>query len=92
MHFVIAYDIPSDRRRQKIMNRLKDSGVRVQYSVFEAELDEARFQHLLSDLLKLLRPRDDRLHVYRLCQNCYLRSQSFGKSLPLEAFINRIVE
>jgi CRISPR-associated protein Cas2 len=42
MHFVIAYDIEQDRRRNKVMSALKDYGLRVQYSVFECDLDRAR--------------------------------------------------
>ena len=32
--YVIAYDIPNDRRRQKIADLLEGYGKRVQYSVF----------------------------------------------------------
>ena len=33
MHYVIAYDVESDKRRTKMMKKLKDKGERVQYSV-----------------------------------------------------------
>ena len=78
MHYVIAYDVESDKRRTKMANKLKDKGARVQYSVFEVESDEARLRELVAELRKLMQPRTDRLHVYRLCESCYLRSDSYG--------------
>ena len=48
MQFVVAYDIRQDRRRNKVMNTLKDFGLRVQYSVFECELTARR--HLVTNL------------------------------------------
>ena len=33
---VVSYDVPDDRRRTRLADRLLDFGVRVQYSVFEA--------------------------------------------------------
>ena len=80
MQYVIAYDIESDRRRKKVMNRLKDFGLRVQYSVYECELDGARFQQLKTDLMPMIDRKTDKLHIYRLCESCFLRSESFGRS------------
>jgi CRISPR-associated protein Cas2 len=80
MQYVIAYDIQSDRRRTKVMNRLKDFGLRVQFSVFECELDARRLEMLKQDLLPLIDRKTDKLHIYRLCEACYLRSESFGRT------------
>jgi CRISPR-associated endonuclease Cas2 len=40
MFCVIGYDCTDDRRRLRVAKVLEDYGYRVQYSVFEAELDE----------------------------------------------------
>ncbi len=77
MHYVIAYDVESNKRRTKIANKLKDHGTRVQFSVFELESDEPRLRQLVTELRNLMQPRTDRLHVYRLCESCYLRSDAF---------------
>lgn len=78
MHFVIAYDIEQDRRRNKVMSTLKDYGLRVQYSVFECELNETRIRELRARLRTLLDRRRDRLHIYPMCNGCFFRSESLG--------------
>lgn len=83
MQYVIAYDIAANRRRTKVMNRLKDFGLRVQYSVFECELDETRLDQLKKDLLPLINRKTDKLHIYRMCETCYFRSESFGVGKPV---------
>lgn len=83
MRYVIAYDVTSDRRRRKVLDRLRNYGYRVQYSVVECELDGARLQSLKNDVLPLLNRRTDRLAIYRQCETCYLRSDRFGSAEPL---------
>ena len=38
--YLVCYDITSDRVRNKIVKTLEGYGRRVQYSVFECDLDE----------------------------------------------------
>jgi CRISPR-associated protein Cas2 len=89
MHYVIAYDVVKAKRRTKIMNRLKDNGLRIQYSVFEVETDAARgairesqMSALIAELKEMIEPKTDRLHVYRLCESCFLRSEAHGAEQP----------
>ena len=56
--------ISSDRRRAKVMNTLKDFGLRVQYSVFECELTAARAAELRNQLHDLMDRRTDKVHIY----------------------------
>jgi CRISPR-associated endonuclease Cas2 len=42
MLFIVAYDIPDDGTRSLIADELQNWGHRVQYSVFECDLDEKR--------------------------------------------------
>jgi CRISPR-associated protein Cas2 len=79
MHFVVAYDIVQDRRRNKVMNTLKNFGLRAQYSVFECELTAHRADQLWQQLSSLIDPRRDRIHMYPLCDACFFRSQSLGR-------------
>jgi CRISPR-associated protein Cas2 len=78
MMFVVTYDIAQSRRRTRVMNRLKNYGLHVEFSVFECELDSQRLARLKDDVLPLLNLRTDRLHVYRLCEACWLRSERYG--------------
>ena len=79
MHYVVAYDIVQDRRREKVMNALKDFGLRVQYSVFECELTSGRLDVLRQRLHKLIDLRRDRVHIYPLCEACFFGAESLGQ-------------
>ncbi len=79
MHYVVAYDVVQSRRRRKVMETLKDHGLRVQYSVFECELTGAALATLKLRLAKLIDHRKDKLHIYPLCDACYFRSESLGR-------------
>ena len=68
--YVITYDIPADRRRNKVATALEDHGRRVQYSVFEASLTAAQFERLRQRLQKLIQPEEDSVRYYRLCDAC----------------------
>lgn len=82
MHYVVAYDITSDFRRRKVLHLLKNYGIRVQFSVVECELDRKRLDRLKHELTTLINPREDRLHLYPLCDNCYFQAESLGSELP----------
>ena len=70
-HFVVvSYDMPDDRRRNRVCKLLKDYGERVQYSVFECLLDEEGLQRMKRAVRKVIRPRVDRVRYYYLCQGC----------------------
>lgn len=45
--YVVAYDIPCDKRRKKISDLLEGYGQRVQYSVFECRLSSDKYKELL---------------------------------------------
>ena len=79
MHFVIAYDITQDARRNRVMSLLKDYGLRVQYSVFECELDAGQAARLKESLKGLIDRRKDRVHVYPMCQACFFRAEALGE-------------
>jgi len=44
--YLIAYDVPDDKRRTKLAKRLLSYGDRIQYSVFVSDLKPARFVRL----------------------------------------------
>lgn len=56
--YLVSYDITSDRRRRRIANLLENYGKRIQYSVFECDLDEKRYQKLYQEIAKetMVRP------------------------------------
>jgi CRISPR-associated protein Cas2 len=70
-HFVVvSYDIPNDRRRNRVCKLLKDYGERAQYSVFECVLRREDLDRLRERLKPLLLPEEDDVRFYRLCETC----------------------
>jgi CRISPR-associated protein Cas2 len=67
---VVCYDIPKDRRRNRVCKLLKNYGVRVQYSVFECLLRPRDLRQLKERLKPLIVPQEDDVRLYRLCENC----------------------
>ncbi|MCB0044716.1 MAG: CRISPR-associated endonuclease Cas2 [Caldilineaceae bacterium] len=67
---VVAYDIPNNRRRTRLHNRLKDYGTPVQYSVFECLLDDRQLARMQAAVARIIKPRLDHVRYYFLCAAC----------------------
>jgi len=80
MKYVITYDISNDKRRTKLTDLLGGYGIRVNYSVFEVELNESKKEKLLYEieLKKLIDKKYDSLRFYHLCENCIAKSFDVG--------------
>ncbi len=77
---VVAYDIPDDRRRNKVMKLLEGYGNRVQYSVFECELRPADLDELKARMRRLIHKEEDDVRFYPLCQSCLEKATALGKA------------
>lgn len=77
MLFVVAYDISDDGTRTEVADELANWGHRVQYSVFECNLDDGRRAQLAEQLRKFVSSQDS-IRIYRVCQACVNSSFSFG--------------
>jgi CRISPR-associated protein Cas2 len=84
MLIVVSYDLPDDRRRTKLAHNLKDFGVRVQYSVFECLLDSEQVEALRARITRLIDPGEDRVRIYRFCEDCGAKTELLGLSEPTE--------
>ena len=51
--YIVAYDIPSNRRRKKVSDILEGYGKRVQYSVFELVLAKSKYDEMRRRLSRL---------------------------------------
>ncbi len=81
MRIVFSYDVTDDRRRARLAKRLKDYLVRVQYSVFEGDVDpqtEGRLERLVYEELSL---DTDSVRIYPLCRGCAGAMRLFGTSI-----------
>ena len=82
--YLVTYDIPADRRRNRVADVLQDYGARVQYSVFEVWLDVALSQELRKRLTAEIVPEEDSIRFYRLCATCCEKVDVMGKgALPV---------
>ena len=73
---VVAYDIPDDRRRQRLHDALLNYGSAVQYSVFECLVDHKELARMKAQVKRIIKPRLDHVRYYFLCAACVKRIES----------------
>ena len=73
---VVAYDIPDDRRRERLHKVLLDYGTPVQYSVFECLLEEKQLARMKRAVRRVIKPRLDHVRYYHLCAACQGRVET----------------
>lgn len=74
MLVVVSYDVSTTssagrRRLTQVSKACTGYGMRVQYSVFECDVDPAQWQTLKNCLLRLIEPTEDSLRFYHLGAN-----------------------
>jgi CRISPR-associated protein Cas2 len=80
--YVIAYDIPDDRRRTKVHKILSGFGRWTQYSLFECHLMPKEMVTLRHKLNKHLKPDEDSVRFYPLCEWCLAKVETVGGEKP----------
>ena len=80
--YVIAYDIPNDKRRTKIHKMLCGFGEWTQFSLFECFLDAKELVRLRAKLHDLVNPQQDSIRVYPLCAGCKDSVETIGSQAP----------
>jgi CRISPR-associated protein Cas2 len=85
--YVIAYDIPDDRRRTKVHKILLGFGTWTQYSLFECFLTRKQLVLLRSKLSEHLVAKEDSVRFYPLCASCVSRVETVGGSPPGEPHV-----
>jgi CRISPR-associated protein Cas2 len=84
MLILLSYDVRDDRRRTRLAHTLKDFGERVQYSVFEFQLDDKALDRLRTRVSRLIDPKEDSVRIYRLCRDCGHNVEIQGTGKPTE--------
>ena len=82
--YVIAYDIPDDKRRTKIHKVLLGFGKWTQYSLFECFLSRKELILLRSKLAEHLEVKEDSVRFYPLCANCVSKVETVGGPPPAD--------
>ncbi|MCX7771345.1 MAG: CRISPR-associated endonuclease Cas2 [Proteobacteria bacterium] len=84
MFVVISYDISDDNKRKKIAEILKDYGKRVQYSVFECNLDKKQIKNMIDEVLDYIDTETDSVRLYYICENCLRLRETYGLDKPVD--------
>lgn len=95
MMVLVTYDVSTEskdgqRRLRRIARACKDYGQRVQYSVFEIEVDPARWAMLRECLCEIIDPEVDSLRFYFLGSNWKRRVEHVGAKPALD-FSNPLI-
>ena len=66
MFYLICYDIPDDRRRDRVSHLLEGYGLRIQKSVFECVLtpDQSDLLQRRLQIKRYLNPTEDQIRFY----------------------------
>jgi len=83
MMVLVSYDVTTvdargRRRLRKVAKACQDFGQRVQFSVFEIEVDPAQWAALKQRLVDLIDPEQDSLRFYYLGSNWTRRVEHLG--------------
>jgi CRISPR-associated protein Cas2 len=76
--YVIAYDIPSNKRRKKVSDLLEGYGRRVQYSVFECILSAEQYAELQRRMRPRLNLEEDSVRFYPLSRHTLAQVEVWG--------------
>jgi CRISPR-associated protein Cas2 len=85
--YVIAYDIPEDKRRTKVHKILCGFGKWTQYSLFECFLNKKELVLLKAKLAKHLNEAEDSVRFYPLCGACVTKVETVGGEKPKEEVV-----
>ena len=85
--YVIAYDIPDDKRRTKVHKILLGYGKWTQYSLFECFLTRKELVLLRSKLAEHVEVKEDSVRFYPLCANCVSKVETVGGPPPADAVL-----
>lgn len=82
--YVVAYDIPNDRRRTRVHKTLCGFGRWTQYSLFECFLSDKERVLLHAKLDRLLERKEDSVRFYHICSACVAKVETIGSEKPAE--------
>ncbi len=89
MMVLVSYDVSTrepagERRLRRVAKACRDYGQRVQFSVFEIEVDPAQWTVLKHRLTELIDPAQDSLRFYYLGKNWKTKVEHIGAKAALD--------
>lgn len=96
MLVLVTYDVSFDteggkRRLRQIAKVCQDYGIRVQYSVFECEVDPAQWVQFKDELFAVYDEEVDSLRFYMLGKNGQRKIEHHGAKASFDAFKDPII-
>ena len=85
--YIIAYDIPNDRRRGKVHKILSGYGHWTQYSLFECFLTEKQYIQLRHRVERHVLAGEDSIRFYPVCAACRERVETIGSAKTSEPLL-----
>ncbi len=82
--YVVAYDIPDDKRRTKVHRILKGFGQWTEFSLFECFLTKKELLQMRAKLNEHLNACEDRVRIYMICDTCLAKIETVGIPEPVE--------
>jgi len=67
--YLICYDICDPKRLRRVHRTIRDWGVPIQFSIFEAELNTLQLKQLIQQLTEIIESNEDKVMFYRLPPN-----------------------
>jgi len=77
--WIVAYDIPDQRRRMRLASLLEDFGDRTQQSVFELLLEGRDWEMMAQRIVQVIDPQQDKVRLYPVCQQCHGKIVDLGR-------------
>lgn len=78
MHIVVVYDIPDNKRRERLRKMLLRFGNSVQRSVFECDLSARQIEKMTKLIRDIMSKDEDNVRYYQLCKSCICSVEVFG--------------
>jgi CRISPR-associated protein Cas2 len=82
MLVLVVYDIPDNKRRNKLAKFLEGHGERVQLSVFECFLDLEEMEQLYQQIHKRVKTAEDNVRFYWISHDSVSRILTIGGEQP----------
>jgi len=82
MLVLVIYDIPDNRRRQKLSDLLEGYGRRVQKSAFECFIKLEEMQKLYRQVQRRVKATEDDVRFYWIPSDAVPRSLTIGSAAP----------
>jgi CRISPR-associated protein Cas2 len=91
MNLVIAYDISDPKRLMRVAKIMKDYGLRVQLSIFEAQVGPTVFRQMRQRVQEVILPELDGVKYFHLCEKCMGTLEIIGQGCYIDPDAEYIV-